>query len=78
MNTVRQWLEANKSVITHFRPRRWCGVEMLLPYNRNAAMPLMDGPTITDDAENAALIREVLGDGFIEEPFQAQAGSRNY
>lgn len=75
---VREWLEAHKGEITHFRPRRWCGVEMLLPYNRNAALPLIDAIVIHDTAENTALIYEVLGPGFIEEPFQAQAGSRNY
>lgn len=80
MNTsiqeLREWLLAHKDEITHFRPRRWCKVEMLLPYNRRKEIPYIEGPTILDNAENAALIREILGDGFIEEKFPSMSAGK--
>jgi hypothetical protein len=72
---LKAWLIANKEKITHFRPRKWCGVEMLLPYNRREKTPLIECPLIiADNQENSALIREILGDGKLEEPF---AGTSN-
>jgi len=65
---LRAWLVANKSEITHFRPRRWCGCDKLLPYNRNKVIPLVNGPWIPDTPENVNMIREVLGNGMIEDP----------
>ena len=76
---LREWLESNKGQITHFRPRRWCGQEYLLAYNRRHDIPLIECPLIIHDTqENAELIRDVLGPGFIEEPHEAMPGSRNY
>lgn len=78
-NEIRSWLEAHKNEITHFRPRRWCGAEMLLPYNRRLPIPLIEGaPMIYDTKESADLILEVLGPGYIEERFAGMEGSRNY
>ena len=79
METLREWLEAHKTEITHFRPRRWCGVEQLYAYNRNKNIPLIESaPQILDTQENSALIAEVLGPGYVEEPFSPMPGSRNY
>ncbi len=62
------WLIANKEKITHFRPKKWCKIEMLLPYNRREKTPLIDCPEIIqDNPENFELIKKVLGNGFIED-----------
>jgi hypothetical protein len=75
--TLREWLLSHREQITHFRPRRWCGVEMLLAYNRREMPPYINGqPLIPDDAESAALIREVLGNGFIEERFASMSAGK--
>ena len=79
LTDIEKWLTANKDYITHFRPRRWCGVATLTAYNRNNRVPFIDGqPQILDNDENAQAIRFICGAGFIEERHGGIAGSNNY
>lgn len=69
-NEIESWLIANKSIITHFRPRKWCKSELLFAYNRREKIPYIDGqPIIYDTPENAAIIRAIFGGQIFEEPF---------
>jgi len=76
-NTIAQWLEANKGIITHFRPRGWCGQAFLYAYNRNEKIPYIDGqPAIYDTPENIGLIRQILGEGFVGDPFAPMSSGK--
>ncbi len=78
-SNIELWLVENKHRISHFRPRKWCGVCLLLAYDRTQRVPYIDGqPLIEDNEENTKLIHHICGRAIIEERFASIRGSNNY